>query len=222
MVLSFWLPSTRISANLYLNFFLPKLAIDINTLLEGVCPPSPYHVTWPIYRLPPTSILSVCNIFHHTRLSLQTRLSDWSTCSNRCAYLPTNSTISDLPRLSIKKKEYVLREWLDEKRISTSFIHEHGRLLTKINKEGLKIDTYWFCSLCDNREKETAFNALTTSNAIKHLKQAHGICRPRDNDDKSNPTVVDNVYEMQKNNASRKVVISRTLGESESSLKRSF
>src|SRR4051812_687076 len=72
---------------------------------------------------------------------------------------PVQPSIASLPRLTVKKKNYILTRWLDTKRLPTSYIHEHGRLLTEIGSEGQLKDTYWLCSRCDQKNVEIIYEA---------------------------------------------------------------
>jgi hypothetical protein len=52
------------------------------------------------------------------------------------------TTINDLPRITIKGKKCVKREWLNQKRGTYSWVHDYRQLLVEINPEGEVTKTF--------------------------------------------------------------------------------
>jgi hypothetical protein len=50
--------------------------------------------------------------------------------------LPEATSVADLPRIVLNRKNYVKREWIHKKRAITSWVQEHGCILIELNNDG--------------------------------------------------------------------------------------
>src|SRR5437762_561571 len=79
---------------------------------------------------PLKSIMSInmnLSYHNHTYISIAHQLTQIENTA-----FSINDNISNLPRISIKRKSFVLREWLDKKKLALSWVNEYGKLLIEI------------------------------------------------------------------------------------------
>jgi hypothetical protein len=46
------------------------------------------------------------------------------------------TSVADLPRIVLNRKNYVKREWIYKEKIITSWVQKHGYILIKLNNDG--------------------------------------------------------------------------------------
>jgi hypothetical protein len=100
---------------------------------------------------------------------------------NDFAHLDTLLSVEDLPRITVKRKQYVQEERINKKQNSKrySWIGQHGLYLVQMN-ENIKGETFWSCNSCDKARDSQLYKTGTSGNAERHLKNKHDIKNPRD------------------------------------------
>jgi hypothetical protein len=98
------------------------------------------------------------------------------------AHLDTFLSVEDLPRITVKGKQYVQEERINKGKLNSkrwSWIGQHGVYLVQMNGN-IKEETFWSCNLCDKARDSLLYKTGTSGNAERHLKQKHDIKNPRD------------------------------------------
>jgi len=88
-------------------------------------------------------------------------------------------SIEDLPRISLKRKQYVQEDRIDKKANAKrySWIGRHGVYLVEMDGNR-KVNTLWSCNECDRQGGSQLYDTGTTSNAERHLLHRHQIKKP--------------------------------------------
>ena len=82
-------------------------------------------------------------------------------------------TIADLPKITLRGKKYVVKEWFSRKRQSFSWIHDFGILLIEVNNEDKPLEIYWLCDIYNKKKIYILFNTTVISGAARHLERKY-------------------------------------------------
>jgi hypothetical protein len=98
------------------------------------------------------------------------------------AHLNPFLSVEDLPRITVKGKQYVQEGLINKGKASAkrrSWISQHGVYLVEMNGDAMG-EAFWSCNLCDKAKAPLLYKTGTSGNAERHLKQRHNIVNPRD------------------------------------------